>query len=248
LTNLTEKAFDGWAALGTNPASVLVMAPLTGETGLADIKASNGQKLIYLQLEPGESLILRTFNRKVDGDKWASFQKNGQSIEIKGPWHVTFTKGGPNLPRNVQIKELTSWTEFDGAEAKRFAGTAKYTVRFNRPAGQADDWLLHLGSVYESARVKINGQSIGTLCTFPFQRRIGRYLQDGENTLELEVTNLMANRIADMDRRGVGWRIFYEINFVNIQYNPFDASQWKPMPSGLVGPVRLVPLTFQKNE
>ena len=42
-----------------------------------------------------------------------------------------------------------------------------------------------------------------------------------------------------MDRRRVPWQKFY---FVNIQYKPFDASTWEPMPSGLVGPVRLIPL------
>jgi len=58
-----------------------------------------------------------------------------------------------------------------------------------------------------------------------------------------EVTNLAANRIRDLDRRGVPWKNFHEINFVNIDYKPFDASEWLLAPSGLLGPVRLVPLT-----
>jgi len=44
-----------------------------------------------------------------------------------------------------------------------------------------------------------------------------------------------------MDRRGEVWKIFYNTNFVNINYRPFDASDWLLMPSGLLGPVRLVP-------
>jgi hypothetical protein len=59
--------------------------------------------------------------------------------------------------------------------------------------------------------------------------------------LEVEVTNLSANRIADMDRREVNWKKFYEINFVNIGYRKFDASGWPAMDSGLLGPVRLIP-------
>jgi hypothetical protein len=35
------------------------------------------------------------------------------------------------------------------------------------------------------------------------------------------------------------WRKFHEINFVNIDYEPFDASGWEPMSSGLLGPVVL---------
>ena len=62
------------------------------------------------------------------------------------------------------------------------------------------------------------------------------------NVLSIEVTNLAANRIADMDRRKVEWKIFKNTNLVNIRYKPFDASGWPLMDSGLLGPVRLVPL------
>ena len=33
-----------------------------------------------------------------------------------------------------------------------------------------------------------------------------------------------------------------EINFVNINYKPFDAAGWPLAPSGLLGPVTLTPL------
>ena len=66
--------------------------------------------------------------------------------------------------------------------------------------------------------------------------------QDGRNVLEVEVTNLAANRIADLDRRHVNWKSFYEINFVNHGYQPFDASAWPLRDSGLLGPVTLGPL------
>jgi hypothetical protein len=39
----------------------------------------------------------------------------------------------------------------------------------------------------------------------------------------------------------VVWKKFYEINFVNINYEKFDASGWPAMDSGLLGPVRLIP-------
>ena len=45
-----------------------------------------------------------------------------------------------------------------------------------------------------------------------------------------------------MNQDGLKGRKFHEINFVNIDYEPFDASNWKPMPSGLLGPVVLKPL------
>ena len=57
-----------------------------------------------------------------------------------------------------------------------------------------------------------------------------------------EVTNTSANRIRDLDRRGVKWQNFYDINFVNLNYKKFDASDWPVRPAGLLGPVTLTPL------
>jgi hypothetical protein len=87
--------------------------------------------------------------------------------------------------------------------------------------------------------VWLNGQEVGILWSIPFRTRVGQYLKTGKNTLKVEVANLMANRIRYMDQHKIEWRRYHEINFVNINYKPFDASVWKPMPSGLIGPVTL---------
>ena len=68
------------------------------------------------------------------------------------------------------------------------------------------------------------------------------------NKLEIEVTNLSANRIRDLDIRQVDWKIFHEINFVSHDYKKFDASQWPLTPSGLLGPVRLTPMKTHEME
>jgi hypothetical protein len=62
------------------------------------------------------------------------------------------------------------------------------------------------------------------------------------NKLEIEVTSVAANRIRDLDARKVEWKKFHEINFVNIHYQPFDASKWPLVDSGLLGPVKLIPM------
>jgi hypothetical protein len=61
------------------------------------------------------------------------------------------------------------------------------------------------------------------------------------------VTSLAANRIRDLDRRKVPWRMFHDINLVNIQYKPFDASDWPIFDSGLLGPITLHALTSPKS-
>ena len=66
-------------------------------------------------------------------------------------------------------------------------------------------------------------------------------LQKGENVLTIEVTNLSANRLRDLDKRGVDWEKFF---FVDIFYKNFDASNWPIMDSGLLGPVTLTPVRY----
>jgi hypothetical protein len=59
------------------------------------------------------------------------------------------------------------------------------------------------------------------------------------NVLEIKVTSVAANHIRDLDRRGVPWKKFHDINFVNLNYQPFDAADWPLTDSGLLGPVTL---------
>jgi hypothetical protein len=132
------------------------------------------------------------------------------------------------------------WTGRGDAGADRFAGTARYSVRFDAPT-DAPDFALDLGRVAESARVRLNGKELGVLFARPFRIQTGT-LQRKDNLLEIDVTNLSANRIRDLDRRSVPWKIFHDINYVGIDYKPFDASPWPVRASGLIGPVTLTPL------
>src|SRR5205823_5516739 len=78
-------------------------------------------------------------------------------------------------------------------------------------------YLLDLGRVAESARVRLNGQELGILFARPFRVETGPLRRTG-NELEIEVTNLSANRIRDWDVRRVPWKVFEDINFVGIDY------------------------------
>ena len=89
-----------------------------------------------------------------------------------------------------------------------------------------------------ASRVRLDGRNLGTLIGPSFRIELGS-LRPGTHQLEVEVTNVAANRIRDLDRRGVHWKIFHNINFVSIDYKPFDASNWPLHDSGLCGPVRL---------
>lgn len=242
-TNLTGQAFAGWLGLGTPAQAAVLTDPLTGRTGLAPLKAG-AAPAVYLQLAPGESLLLRTHTAlpKRSDAPWTWTAPAGPAVPLTGEWTLDFITGGPDLPPSLKTTELKSWTELGGEAAQRFGGTVRYRLEFDRPAGPADDWLLDLGDVRESARVRLNGVDLTTAWSLPFRVRLGAQLKPARNVLELEVTNLAANRIRDLDKRKVDWKIMREINFVNIDYKPFDASAWPLTPSGLLGPVTLTPL------
>jgi len=235
---------DGWIPLAVSAAAVAIMDPMSERTGIAQRRTgTDGQAEVYLQLEPGASLILRAFDRSVSGAPWPYLRPLGAPVELRGNWSVTFPAGGPVLPASFRTDTLVSWTERGDEEARRFAGTARYSIRFDAP-GEASSYLLDLGRVAESARVRLNGQELGILFARPFRVETGPLRRTG-NELEIEVTNLSANRIRDWDVRRVPWKVFADINFVGIDYKPFDASGWPLKPSGLLGPVRLEPLASQ---
>ena len=142
----------------------------------------------------------------------------------------------------LSIDTPRSWTTLDIPEATTMMGTGRYTLEFDLPAMAADEWVLDLGDVRESARVRINGKEVGTAWCVPFQLTVGKYLQQGKNILEVEVTNLPANRIAELDRQQVPWRRFKEINVVDLNYKKTGYAHWTPLPSGLNGQVKLIPM------
>jgi hypothetical protein len=190
----------------------------------------------------GETRVLRVFSDKaVNGPEWPISKACGEPLMIQGPWQVQFVEGGPVLPQPYTTDRLECWTTFGDEDAARFAGAARYTISVDLPNAQADGWWLDLGDVRESARVWVNGKPAGVVVAHPFRVDLRDLLNHGNNKLEIEVTNLSANRIRDLDRRGVDWKKFHDINIVSHMYKPFDASAWESKPSGLLGPVKLIP-------
>ncbi|MBC8025517.1 MAG: glycoside hydrolase [Steroidobacteraceae bacterium] len=247
-TNLGAREFDGWLPLATAARSAWLMDALTGRIGTAAVSTEGGVARVYLQLAPGESLLVRTATAVAQqrGPAWTYVRRASVGAPIAGEWRLTFVSGGPVLPKTARLTELASWTTLPDEETLRFAGSARYRIEFDAP-GDAAEWLLDLGDVREAARVRLNGRHVANAWSLPFSVRLGALKARG-NVLEIDVTNLPANRIRDLDVRKVDWKILKEINLVSLKYKPFDASGWDVAPSGLLGPVKLVPLgNFKPN-
>jgi hypothetical protein len=243
LVNFGAKRFDGWLQLqAPSTREALLLDPLDGAVGRAALRRRKGDPDVYLQLEPGQSLIVRTYRGAAPHARpWDYARAATAGAPIGGSWQVTFLEGGPELPAAATLDSAASWTTLADPRAQAFSGTARYRVTFDAPKTRADDWLLDLGDVREAARVRLNGRDLGVAWSLPFQRRLGA-LEPMGNVLEIDVANLAANRIRDLDVRKVDWKIMGDIDLASLKYQALDASGWAVEPSGLNGPVKLVPL------
>ncbi len=241
ISNQSDHSVDTLMTFSVPFTGSVIMDPMTGKTGVAHGISKGSGSSIYLQMEPGESRVVRLFNKVTEGKSWPALKPSGKPVVVKGNWNLAFTEGGPVIPEPITTLALKSWTDFGSPELESFAGSGVYTLGFTLPELDIDSWILDLGDVRESARIWVNQQPAGILVAHPFRIDITPFLQAGINELTVEVTNLSANRIRDLDRREVPWKKFEDINIVSHLYEPFDASDWPLQPSGLLGPVLLIP-------
>jgi hypothetical protein len=252
---LQGKDVDSFVELGVNFTDVVLYNPMTGEIGKAQVQG----KKVRIQLASGESVILRTFNQS-STEKFADYtyynkiQMDGQNAFALNHWTLTFPQAAPQaITETFTMTQPTSWTSLNNETLNNTMATGRYATTFKlkditkankqllKEYGKDLHYILDLGDVRESARVVLNGQEVATLFAVPFRCDVTKYLKKGTNTLEVFVTNLPANRIAKLDRDGVIWRKFKEINVVDLNYKKTHYNDWKTVPSGLNSPVKLIP-------
>jgi hypothetical protein len=251
VVNHNQTFHKGVITLSSSAESVRVYDLLHQTAFFVDFKKSGNNQITFpLDLPSGESVFIELFNKKIDrqnGKKSQSvrFSKSSNpplSMPLKGNWQIDFMKGEPALPKSIKTDSLQSWTVLSAdTMAQYFSGTARYTLTFNVPNGfMGKNIWLELGDVRETATVTVNGQKLGTAWSLPFRIPIPKgVLTPKNNVVHIDVTNLSANHIRYLDKKGVIWRKFYDINMVDINYRAFDASGWQPVLSGLMSEVQL---------
>lgn len=241
IVNHTAHAIDSFFVLRHHNKVITIMDPQTGDFGLAQTRMlHDGSLQTRIQLKPGESVIIKSDISQKDSKKWQYLGNITDTIGFKNQWSLHFTEGGPKLPRDYTMHQLQLWTDLKDSVYQNFSGTAVYATRVYLERKNTNEYILQLPNLYEAALVKINGHDAGYIYGVPYELRIGKYLREGENSVEIEVSNLMANHIRYMDRNKIAWKNYHEINFVDKEYKPFDASNWHVMPSGLKEPVYLI--------
>jgi hypothetical protein len=241
LKRSSDSGFDGWLRLSAAGGTARATDPVTGLVKVVPARSQNGGMSVQLEVEPGRALIVevgggfgvaptRASPHAVQGRPSAV-----RIISVHGPWTLMWT-GADSEVHRIAADELAPWPDLPGVGLEPAA--VEYEAVFDiEPAPAAEDWLLDLGDLRGSAAASLNGVPIGTAWTAPFRLRIPPGILEARNTLRLRVLVVEANRIIDLERRGVPWRKFF---FVNRDYGDFHATSWTPFPVGLLGPVRLV--------
>ncbi len=221
--------------------------PFTGKiTG-----AGSGLSL-HFDLAPYESRVVVFTNQSA-----SPLQQQASApfapIDLSRDWKVTFGKSGAE----ETMQTLHSWTDY--AAQKYYSGTATYTRSVEIPEGVAKSGrvLLDFGEgtpvareelhqagmrawydppVREVAVVTVNGKPAGDLWHPPYRLNVTGLLHAGTNELRIVVANTAINELAG--------RAAPDYRLLNLRYGekftPQDMDHLEPLPSGILGPVRLI--------
>ncbi|HYL73105.1 MAG TPA: glycosyl hydrolase [Bryobacteraceae bacterium] len=219
--------------------------PFTG----AATKAGSGSR-VELDLAPYESRVL-VFSKDSLPQRSARSSPS-PPLDLSSGWTVT-------LP-GARMTELRSWTTNEST--KYFSGQATYEKKI----AIQDSWLSGGHSLYlnfgegtplepgserksvnsmrawldspvrEAAVVFVNGRRAGSVWRPPYEVDVTGLLHAGQNDIRVVVANLAINEMA----RGPlpDYRLLK--SRYGDRFQPQDLENLQPLPSGLLGPVRLV--------
>ena len=160
---------------------------------------------------------------------------------ISTPWQVSFQEKR-GAPSSAVLPKLISLTENSDPGIKYFSGTVSYRNSFTiKKIENGSRILLDLGEVKNLAEISVNGQNQGIVWKTPFKLDITDAVKKGANELEVKVTNLWVNRLIGDAQPGV-------TNKITFTTMPFYQANSPLLPSGLLGPVKILSETTPKSK
>jgi hypothetical protein len=176
-------------------------------------------------------------------------------VTLDKAWKVQFdaTYG---FDKTLDFDQLTDWKDHQLEAVRHYSGSAVYSTTFTMPKTASKQIVeLDLGNVAVAATVTLNGEELGTVWKKPYRLDISDALRAGENRLSLKVANLWSNRLIGdeqyADKAGVIRQKVMPEWYTNNQPQPdsqrfsfcafkFYEKDDSLLPSGLLGPVRLI--------
>lgn len=154
---------------------------------------------------------------------------------VTSTWQVHFDQKNGGTA-DEEFPELVSWTRKENPIVKYFSGTAIYKTTVTIDSTQlatSARIFIDLGVVKNIADLSINGTPAGVLWKAPFRTAdIKPLLKEGDNLLEIKITNVWRNRMIGDVQPGEK----HPVTAIRRFYKSTD----KLLPSGLLGPVRII--------
>ena len=231
--------------------------PLTGSATAAYLsERQEGGATLWLYLEPYGSRVL-VFPRHTPADSQVSKTTvvANQRLDLSTGWRISFGQSG----KIAQLDNLRSWSEDEAT--RYFSGTATYEKEVVTDAmfGSRTMWLLDFGEgqalpvqqsrsgmqtwfdppIREAAVVYINDQRAGSLWCPPYSLDVTSLMKPGQNKIRIVVANTALNYMAG--------HALPDYRLLTLRYGERfqaqDMDKVQALPSGLLGPVRLIATT-----
>jgi len=231
---------------------------LHAETGTAErpsFRREGGKTVVTLNFSRDDAQFVLFGIDTSKMELHAAIALDGRETALYGPWKVKF-QSGRGAPSEIMMEQLSPLNTNDDSGIKYFSGTATYSISFNysdmvaaatglscnragksidvqRTECQAHTVFLNLGKVCNMARVRVNGKDMGLVWKEPFLVDITDAVADGENNIEIEVTNSWVNRLIGDEQPDC----IDKVTYVAVRHYSSDSELRE---SGLVGPVVLI--------
>jgi hypothetical protein len=207
--------------------------PITGKTEKVTYQIKDGRTIIPLKFESWDACFIVFADKTTATSYTKPAVTESEVVAVKSDWKVSFQEGR-GAPAQATLNALASLSENTEPGIKYFSGTAAYSNTITVPTvNKTGAYILDLGDVKNIAEVIVNGKNVGTVWKKPFRIDITSALKSGQNTVVVNVTNLWVNRLIGDAQPGVTSKI----TFTTIPFYKADAAL---LPSGLLGPVRLL--------
>lgn len=207
--------------------------PQTGQVEKVSYQIKDGRTIVPLKFESWDAFFI-IFKDKATANSYTKAATTEAPLsQMAGAWKVSIAG------KNVTMDKLASWSESTDADIKYFSGTATYENNFKAPKPRGGPSpmgalvLLDLGEVKNIAEVIVNGKNVGTVWKKPYKIDITSAVKEGDNTLQINVTNNWVNRLVGDAQPDVKQKTTFTTM-------PFYRKDSPLVPSGLIGDVKVL--------
>ncbi|WP_167619353.1 glycosyl hydrolase [Maribellus sediminis] len=157
------------------------------------VEPFSGENSVFLFWENGEYVLKSTTGEtsKIVVDEINT------PLELSGDWTVSFQENR-GAPEQIVLPELKSLHTHPEDGVKYFSGTATYHKTFVADSSLISGEkrvFLDLGRIAVIAEVVLNGKELGIVWKPPYRYDITEFVKEGENELQVKVTNQWPNRL-----------------------------------------------------